>query len=171
MQDDGKIIGPFSTPAEYGEIYVEDVDIVMPAQDTYYQVKVWSPNNAGVNGEARGTVPDASNDQIIVKAAGLYYVEYHASVYSKKKIVARLNEISSEIQVNNGATRFPNTKSYKTPSAASAVESVSGGGVCAFAINDTVELWMKRKGGGGAAKTITFRQATITIIQIGRRVA
>jgi hypothetical protein len=163
MQDDGKIMGPFSTPAEYGEIYVEDVevDIDLPAQDTYYRVIAWSPNNAGVNGESRGTVPDASNDQIVVKAAGLYYVEYHASVYSKKK-----NEVSSEIQVNNGETRFPNTKSHKTTSSASAIENISGGGICALAINDTVELWVKRKGGGGAAKTITFKQATITVIQI-----
>ncbi len=163
MQDDGEIVGPFSTPAEYGEIYVEDIDIdiAMPVQDIYYQAIVWSPNNAGVNGEAKGAVPDVINDQIIIKIGGLYHIEYHASIYSKK------NEISSEIQINNGTTRFPNTKSYKTTSAASTIESISGGGICALEINDTIELWVKRKGSGGAAKILTFKQATITIIQTG----
>lgn len=162
MQDDGKIMGPFSTPAEYGEIYVEDidVDINMPAQNIYYRAEVWSPNSAGVNGEARGASPDASNDQIVVNATSLYRVRWNISVYSKKKF-----DFELEIFVNNKTTAFPNTKSYKTTSTVSAIENVSGGGFCNLAANDTVELWVKRKG-GNAAKTLTFRQAAMSIIQI-----
>ena len=149
---------------DYGEIYVEgiDVGIAMAAQDTYYQVIVWSPGGAGVDGEAKGATPDVSNDHIVVGVSGIYYVRWHVSVYSAAK-----NEYELEVFINNGDTGFDNTESYRTTSVASAVGSISGGGICDLTAGDTVELWAERKDGAAVEKTLTFRQATLSIMQLG----
>lgn len=149
---------------EYGEIYVEgiDVGIAMAAQDTYYQAVVWSPGGAGVDGEAKGATPDVTNDHITVGSSGMYYVRWHVSIYSTQK-----NEFELEIFINNGDTGFPGTEAYRTTSVASAVGSVAGGGICDLTAGDTVELWAERKDGAAVSKTLTFRQATLSIMQIG----
>ena len=72
-----------------------------------------------------------------------------------------------EVFINNGDTGFPTTEAYRTTSVASAVGSISGGGICALTAGDTVELWAERKDGAAVAKTLTFRQATLSIMQIG----
>ena len=149
---------------DYAEIYVEgiDVGIVMAAQDTYYQAVVWSPGGpAGIDGEARGAVPDVSNDHITVAVAGIYYVRWHVSVYSAAK-----TEFELEVFVNNGAAGFPTTEAYRTTSVASAVGSISGGGICDLSASDTVELWAERKDGAAVSKTLIFRQATLSIMQL-----
>lgn len=150
-------------PPHYGEIYVEGVDvgIALAAQDTYYQVTAWSDGAAGIDGEAAGATPDASNDHITVAKAGRYYVRWHVSAYSAQK-----TEYEFEVFVNNGNAGFDNTESYRTTSTASAVGAVSGGGICDLAVGDTVELWVERKDGAGNEKTITIRQATLSIMAI-----
>ena len=148
---------------EYGEIYVEgiNVGIAMAAQDTYYPVIVWSPGGAGMDGEANGATPDVSNDHIVVGESGIYYVRWHVSIYSTQK-----NEFELEVFINNGFTGFPATEAYRTTSVASAVGSVSGGGICDLTASDTVELWVERKDGVAVEKTLTFRQATLSIMQL-----
>jgi hypothetical protein len=148
---------------DYAEIYVEgiNVGIAMAAQDTYYQCVVWSPGGAGIDGEARGAVPDVSNDHITVTNSGIYFVRWHVSIYSAQK-----NEFEIEVFVNNGTAGFPTTEAYRTTSVASAVGSVAGGGICDLSASDTVELWAERKDGLAVAKTLTFRQATLSIMQL-----
>ena len=146
----------------YGEIYVEevDVDIVLAAQDTYYQITAW--NAAGEDGEFNGVESEAANDRIPIKYAGRYMVTWSASSYS-----ANANEYEFEIRVNNGVAGFDNTEGYRTTSVASAVGNASGGGICNLAIGDTVELWVKRLDGSSVSKTLTIRQARISIVKMG----
>jgi len=148
--------------AVYGEIYVEgvDVDITLAAQDTYYQLVVWSPGSA-VNGESNGTSPDITNDHIVIGHTGKYFVHWHVSAYSGAK-----NEYELEVFVNNGATGFGNTEAYRTTSTASAVGLTSGGGICTFNTGDTVELWVERKDGAAVSKTFSVRQATLSVMKL-----
>jgi hypothetical protein len=149
----------------FGEIYVTgiDVGIAMAAQDTYYQIAVWSPGVPdGVNGEANGVTPDVSNDHITINTAGKYFVRWHVACYSGAK-----NEYEFEVFTNNGNTGFPQTENYRTTSTAFAIGALSGGGICDLAANDTVELWAERRDGGAVSKTITIRAATLSVIKIG----
>lgn len=148
----------------FGGIFVEGVDvgITLAAQDTYYQVTAWSPGGVGASCEANMTTPDASNDHITILKAGKYLVTFHVSCYSAAK-----NEYEFEVFVNNGATGYPCTEVYRTTSVASAVGAVSGQSLVDFAANDTVELWVERKDGAAVSKTLTIRQATISVIQVG----
>jgi hypothetical protein len=149
---------------QFGEIWVEGINdgIALAAQDTYYQVTSWSTGGAGTDGEANGAVPDVTNDHITITKAGMYLVTWNVSCYSTQK-----NEYEFEIFVNNGTAGFPNTESYRTTATASAVAAISGSGICDFAVNDTVELWVERKDGLGVAKTVTIRAANINVTQIG----
>lgn len=150
---------------DYGEIYVEgiDVGIALALQDTYYQLVVWSPGGpAGVDGEANGAVPDVSNDHITIAKSGMYFVRFHISCYSTLK-----NEYEFEVHKNNGTGAFHSTEAYRTTSVASAIGLVSGGGICDLTAADTIELWVERKDGAGVSKTITIRQATLSVMQIG----
>lgn len=170
--DDPKFINFEVTPTEllaglvdYGEIYVEgiDVDIALAAQDTYYQCIVWSPGGpAGVDGEANGAVPDVTNDHITIAKSGIYFVRWHVSCYSTQK-----NTYEFEVFKNNGVGGFEQTEAYRTTSVASAIGLVSGGGICDLAASDTIELWVERKDGLGVSKTLTIRQATLSVMQIG----
>jgi hypothetical protein len=148
--------------AVYGEIYVEgiDVGIVLAAQDTYYQLVVWSPGGA-VNGEFSGTSPDITNDHIVINQAGKYLVHWHVSCYSMAA-----NEYELEVFVNDGAVGYDNTEAYRTTSTASAIGLVSGGGICNFDTGDTVELWVERKDGDAVSKTFTVRQATLSVMKL-----
>jgi len=148
----------------YGEIYVEgvDIDIVLPAQDVYYQINAWS-EGPGHDGEFNGVESEMVNDRIPIKYAGRYMVTWTASSYSAAK-----NEYEYEIHVNDGSKDFENTEGYRTTSVASAVGNSSGGGICNFAVGDTVELWVKRLDGGDVSpKTLTIRQARITVVKMG----
>ena len=150
---------------QFGEIYVEGIntDIILAAEDTYYQVNAWSVSGSGVNGEYNDAIPDVTNDHITITRDGQYFVRWHAACYSAQK-----NEYEFEIFTNNGATGYPNTENYRTTSVASAVGALSGGGICNLSAGDTVELWVERKDGAGVAKTITIRAVTISVMQLGR---
>lgn len=159
-----EVLEHLDTALQFGEIYVEGIDhnIVLAAQDTYYQVTSWSAGGAGVDGEANGAIPDATNDHITIDLAGRYLVTWNVSCYSAQK-----HEYEFEIFINNGAIGFPNTESYRTTSVAAAVAAISGSGICDFAAGDTVELWVERKDGLAVARTITIRAANINVMQIG----
>ena len=147
----------------YGEIYVEDVDvaIALAAQDTYYQITAWS-EGPGHDGEFNGVESEAAKDRIPIKYAGRYMVTWTVSSYSANK-----NEYEFEIWTNDGSTPFHTTEGYRTTSVASAIGNSSGGGICNFAAGDTVELWVKREDGLGVSKTLTIRQARITVVKMG----
>lgn len=157
-----------ASQVEYGEIYVRDIDvgIALAAQDTYYQLAVWSPGvsfgSDGVNGLANGAVPDVANDHITISASGVYSVRWTISCYS-----GVATEYAFIVRKNNGASGFPNTEGYRTTSTASAVGSVSGGGLCNLGTNDTIEMWVERKDGEAVSKTITVKQATLVLAQVG----
>jgi hypothetical protein len=151
---------------QFGEIYVEgiDFDILLAEQDVYVQCLPWS-DGAGVDGNSNGCTPDVTNDHITVAVDGMYYIRWHVSCYAANK-----NEYEFEICVNDGpinGTAMPNTEAYRTTSVAAAVGAMSGGGICDLAADDTVELWVERKDGGDPDKTLTIRQATISLMQIG----
>ena len=147
------------------DIYVKDVNIgiALAAESTYYQVTAWSEGSTNAkNGISIDAVPDVSNDHITIKTAGLYRVNWHVSAYSSQK-----NEYEFEIFKNDGVVKFHQTEGYRTTSTAAAVGAVSGGGNCHFNVDDTIELWVERKDGGGTEKTITIRAASINILMIG----
>jgi len=149
----------------FGEIWCEgqDFDIVMAAEDTYYQCTVWS-NASGdcSNGEYHGATPDITNDHIVIEKDGKYYVRWHVAAYSGNK-----TEYEFEVFKNNGATGFPQTENYRTTATASAVGAVSGGGICSLNEDDTVELFAERKDGGGVSKTLTIRAAVLSVFRVG----
>lgn len=148
----------------YGEIYVEgiDVEVDVDAQDVYVQVLAWSPGGPdGINGEAYLTTPDVTEDHITILKDRRYFVRWHVSCYAAQK-----QEYEFEVFINDGNVGYPNTEAYRTTSVASAVAAMSGGGICTLLADDTVELWVERKDGGSADRSIIIRQATLTVMQL-----
>lgn len=143
----------------FGEIYHHDggVDTILAAQDTWYQMNVFS-----INGHSNNTSPDHTNNNITITKAGKYLVTYHLCSRS-----AAANKFNVSVYKNNGAIGFLNTHTHRVTSVAARVDSHSATAIIDLAVNDTVELWVKRTDGGAIAKTLTTETVAMSVTQIG----
>lgn len=155
----GDIIFPAGAGLCFGEIYHHDggVDTILAAQDTWYQMNIFS-----INGGSNNTTPDHTNNHITITEAGKYSVSYHASTKS-----AAANKYNMGVLKNNGAVNFLNSHTHRVTSVAERVDTVSATAICDLEEGDTVELWVKRIDGGAVAKTLTTETAALNVTQIG----
>lgn len=143
----------------FGEISHHDggVDTVLAAQDTWYQMNIFS-----INGHSNNSSPNHTNNHITITKAGKYLVSYHICTRS-----AAANKYNTSIYKNNGGTGFLNTHVHRVTSVAGRVETGSATAILDLAVNDTIELWVKRTDGGAVSKTLTAESCAMNVTQIG----
>lgn len=150
---------------QFGEICYHDggFNIVLAAQDTDYQVIGFN-----TNGESNGNVtPDYINDHITLGDAGRYQVSFSGDVRS-----ATSNVYEFHVMYNNGASNSANTHAHRHTTIANKIGPiVMNPAFVDFPAGATVELWVRRNDGGGAAKTITIERMNLSVMQVGGRIA
>jgi len=111
-------------------------------------------------GESNLTTPSATTDDITILKAGMYLVTISVAFKGDASV-----EWDFTLYKNNGATSFDNVHCDRKLGAGGDVGSASMSGICDFAVNDTIELWMKHE--AGVNKDITIEDCTLSIVQIG----
>lgn len=144
----------------FGEIYVADNAVAtnLAAQDTWYQLTAFANN-----GQSNNATPDHTNDHITINKAGKYLVSCHLCIKSPAS-----NSYVFSIFKNNGTVQFANCQGHRQTTVAAKPGSVSVNGIIDLAVNDTVEVWVKRTDGGGVLKSLTVINTALSIVQIGR---
>jgi len=132
----------------YAGIYADDnADFtVLAAQDTWYQVTIFSANETYLD-----AVPDHTNDHITITSTGVYHITASISSWS-----AQANDYYYAVFKNNGATELSNLEARRQTDAASTPGSVSISGRVSLTAADTIELWVKRTDGGASSKNLTI---------------
>jgi hypothetical protein len=142
----------------YGELEYHDggTNLVMAAQDTYYQFTGFD-----TNGESNLTTPDHTNDHITIAKTGIYMVNLMASVRSTTVVDWEL-----ATAVNNGATiHAPNI--HFTSAAGGKGVNVHQSHFISLTAGDTIEVWGQRTNLAGASQTLTFDSCDLNVLQIG----
>lgn len=133
-------------------------DIAVNEQDVWVQITSFN-----VDGASNGATPDHTNDHITILEAGKYLVL--ASISSSSQ---QANSYEYMVKTNNGTTDFNNLKIERSLPVAGAIGAQQILGVGVFAINDTVEVWVQRKDGGSASRTLTISHINLNLILIGK---
>lgn len=143
----------------YGEIYVENNAVpTVLAVGVWVQVVVF-----GTNGEAQLTVPDHTQDHIVIEQSGVYLVLVSASVLSGAGAAAIFE---CEARLNNGTIRLSNVHwDRQLAGGGGDVGSTSGSGLALLSPGDTVELWIQNKTNG---TDLTFEDINLTVVKVGR---
>ena len=149
---------PASVQTAYGEISVENntTETAIAVTNTWYQVTVFN-----TDGEANDATPDHSNDHITINTAGIYMVNVSASILSGSGS-ASMFEV--EVKTNDGVTAHTNVHTDRAMAGGGGDQgSISLSGLIDFAVDDTVELWVRNKAG---TTNIVFEDATLTVQQV-----
>lgn len=138
-----------------GEIYAHAVtDVVTSvAQNDWDQIVAFD-----TNGEYNGTTPDHTNDHIIILTAGKYFISFTWNGFGPT--VA--HDWDFHISKNDNAAQFNNITAHITTPITQKTSSVSCSGFADLAINDTIELWIKRTS-AGANIDLTTVHCTISL--------
>ena len=112
------------------------------------------------NGESNNCTPDHTNDHITINRPGKYLVTISLAFKGDASV-----EWDFRLYKNNGATAFNNVHTDRKLGAGGDVGSCSLSGICDFAVDDTIELWMQHE--AGVNKSITVEDCTMSIVQIG----
>jgi len=110
-------------------------------------------NNVGV---------DITESHLLIKKAGVYLCSLSLSISAAQK-----NEYEIEVMTNDGTGEVENSHIHRTTSVANAVGQASTSFLATFAVDDTLEVWVKRIDGGAPDKDIDFVAITFNIVQIG----
>ena len=140
----------------YGEIWV----MGNATADTIATATLSQMTRFANNGESNNTTPDHTNDHITILKKGKYLVIISLAFKGDASV-----EWDFRLYTNNRATAFNNVHTDRKLGAGGDVGSASLSGICDFAVNDTVELWMKHE--AGVNKDITVEDCTLSIVQIG----
>lgn len=145
--------GPTNT---YGEIYCQGAtgSLVLTMQNRWYQV-----TNFDTNGEANGTTPDHTSDDVTIDAGGVYLVTVPTSFSGSASSTFEL-----QVHKNNGASGFNNLYCTRALGTSGDVGSTSIGGLVSLSDGDTVELWVRCTSGAG--KSITVRDCTLSVVRV-----
>jgi len=143
----------------YSEMYGHDVnvDLVMAAQDTFYQCIAFD-----TNGVSNLATPDHTNDHITVIKTGVYKVFMNVSAYS-----ATAEDWVVSPFKNNGTTQLFCADVHFTSIAGAKEITSSNSCLVALTAGDTIEVWAMRTTSGAASKTLTFNSVGLNIIMIG----
>ena len=115
-----------------------------------------------VNGESNLTTPDHTNDHITIVKAGKYLVTISMSFESAG---ATSYVLSGSLWKNNGATQYQNVHMSRSLSGGGGdFGSSSMSGICDFATNDTIELWIWNETN---TNDVIIDDVTLSIVQIG----
>jgi hypothetical protein len=140
---------------QYGSISVNGnaSGTTLTAQNTWYQFAYFDTDDA-----EQGADADHSNNHIVVRETGDYFVAVSAS-FSGSAVANQDYEL--EVQVNNGATQLTNLHLERRLSSSGDVGSGSISGIASLTVDDTVELWIQCTTSAG--KTITIKDATLAL--------
>jgi len=120
----------------FGEVYYHGAgsDIVMAAQDTWYQFTGFD-----TDGVSNNMTPDHTNDHITVLKAGIYLLALSISTKS-----ATADNYKIGVALNNGDTYLAVSDIHVTTIAGAKVEAAAVVALVTLAANDTVEVWAQR---------------------------
>jgi len=143
----------------YGEIYGHDVDedLVMAAQDTWYQCISFDTN--GLNNL---TTLDHTNDHITIVKTGVYKLFMNCSVSS-----ATAEDWVISPFKNNGATQFACADVHFTSIAGAKEITASNSCLVSLTAGDTIEVWAMRTTSGAASKTLIINSVGLNLVMIG----
>ena len=147
------------TGLAYGELYAHDVDsdLVMAAQDTWYQCISFD-----TNGLSNLATPDHTNDHITIVKTGVYKIFLNAGL----KSATAEDWVISPFK-NNGATQLPCADVHFTTIAGAKEITSSNSCIVSLTAGDTLEVWAMRTTSGGASKTLTFNNVGINLVMVG----
>jgi len=112
------------------------------------------------DGENNNCTPDHTNDHITITKAGRYMVNVSASFSGDPNITWY-----GGVWKNNGGTQLQNMQIHRKLGAGGDVGCVSMSGIGDFAVNDTVEIWIRQD--SGADKAITIVDCCLAVSQVG----
>jgi len=131
-------------------------DIVLAAQDTWYQIVAFDTDKAENILDA-----DHTNDHIIITKTGVYHIGLTACVHS-----AASNNYQLRVRKNDGATDL-HPHLYQTTSVAGQIENIAGTCIESLTADDTLEVWILRTDGGAVAKTLTTDHIALNVTMLG----
>jgi len=112
------------------------------------------------DGENNNCTPDHTNDHITITKAGRYMVNVSASFSGDPNITWY-----GGVWKNNGGTQLQNMQIHRKLGAGGDVGCVSMSGIGDFAVNDTVEIWIRQD--SGVDKAITIVDCCLAVSQLG----
>ena len=114
------------------------------------------------NGEKNNCTPDHTNDHITIDEAGRYLVTVSMSLESAG---GSGYVLSAGVWKNNGATQFQNVHMSRSLSGGgSDIGSTSMSGICDFAKNDTIELWIWNETN---TNDVVVDDVTLSVVSVG----
>jgi len=155
----GTVIIVDEAPA-FGEIYVRAnaTETAIAVQNTWYQITIFN-----ANGESYQTEPNHSNDHITILRAGMYLVMVSASLESPGGTGAATFHV--ELKTNDSSNEFAGIHAHRDMAGgAGETGSISLSGLAEFAVDDTVELWLKNDTG---TEDILVADVTLSVVQVG----
>ncbi len=155
----GDVVFVGTSGLAFGEIYAHSAaaDITSVAQNDWDQITAFD-----TDGLSNNATPDHTNDHITITKAGKYLVTFHWCGSS-----AAVPHIwAFHIAKNNNGVTFNNVVSHVTNPVGGRNYSVSATGIIDLAVDDTVELWVKRVS-AGANIVLTTDNCLISLTQIG----
>lgn len=140
----------------FGEIYTYDnaVATVLAAQDTWYQVTVFT-----ADGVIHEMIPDSANNRIEVVHTGNYLCTCSISSHS-----AQANDYVFALFKNG--VELENMESARTTSVAGQLIGGTITGLAALTTGDYVTLWVKRLDGGAISKSVTCSLINFSLVRL-----
>jgi hypothetical protein len=158
IQDD--VVFTNDSGLAHGEIYAYESGTTLTITGSgianKVQVTVFDTNGSSIN-----STPDHTNDHITVDVAGKYLVTVSMSFESAGGTEYVL---SGGVWTNNGATQFQNVHMSRSLSGGGGdTGSSSMSGICDFAVNDTVEVWVWNETN---TNNVVIDDVTLSMVQI-----
>lgn len=131
--------------------------ITSVAQNDWDQITAFD-----TDGENNGATPDHTNDHITILTAGKYSASFHWCGHGP----AAAHDWDFHLAKNNNFAQFNNLTAHLTSPTTQKDTSVSCMGIIDLAVDDTIELWVKRTSAGNNI-VLTTDTCGITLTQIG----
>ena len=142
----------------YGEIYFNDNETPLTLSATPPVQIV----NFDTNGWYNKTIPDYTQNHIIIEESGIYKVAFCWHL-SNGEAVAHTVDIT--MYANNGTEEFLNVHSHrKLAGGTGDIGSMSGGGIVELENGETIELWATSTGDN---KDVIFDDIAFSVVRIG----
>lgn len=154
---DGDLVFGADGGLSFGEIYVQGNTNATDIQTT----NVWEQFVDFTNdGQSNNCSPDATSNHILITEAGIYQVMASVSFTGGKD-----DQYEVQIYKNDGATALPNLYSTRFINNTGEYGSVSISGLADFAVNDSIELWIRDVTNNTDA---ILKDVNLSLIQIGK---
>ena len=115
------------------------------------------------NGSYNNTVPDHTNDHIIIQEPGVYFAIMNASIHNN---AAQAHVVDLSLWKNNGATEYGNVHTHRSLSGGSTdAGAIPAGGLIQVDEGDTLEVWLDTS--VAADRSVTVEDITLTVFWKG----